>query len=33
MLVNRRVYGDLTPEKINEVLETCRSKAKLKEAR
>jgi NADH-quinone oxidoreductase subunit E len=24
MLVNRRVYGELTPEKINEILETCR---------
>jgi NADH-quinone oxidoreductase subunit E len=27
MLVNRRVYGNLTPEKIDEILEKCRQKA------
>ncbi len=27
MLVNRRVHGYLTPEKIDEILETCRQKA------
>jgi NADH-quinone oxidoreductase subunit E len=27
MLVNRRVYGDLTPEKIDGILEKCRQKA------
>jgi NADH-quinone oxidoreductase subunit E len=27
MLVNRRVHGHLTPEKIDEILETCRQKA------
>jgi NADH-quinone oxidoreductase subunit E len=28
MLVNRRVYGNLTPEKIDEILEKCRHKAR-----
>jgi NADH-quinone oxidoreductase subunit E len=28
MLVNRRVHGNLTPEKIDEILEKCRSKAR-----
>ena len=27
MLVNRRVYGNLTPDKIDEILEACRNKA------
>jgi NADH-quinone oxidoreductase subunit E len=27
MLVNRRVYGSLTPKKIDEILEKCRQKA------
>jgi hypothetical protein len=27
MLVNRRVYGELTPEKIDGILEKCRSEA------
>ena len=31
MLVNRRVYGSLTPEKIDGILEKCRHKAKEKE--
>ena len=26
MLVNRRVYGNLTPEKIDDILEKCRSR-------
>jgi len=30
MLVNRRVYGGLTPAKIDEILEKCRSKAREK---
>ena len=30
MLVNRRVYGSLTPAKIDEILEKCRSKAREK---
>jgi NADH-quinone oxidoreductase subunit E len=30
MLVNRRVYGSLTPEKIDEILEKCRRNAKEK---
>lgn len=28
MLVNRRVHGNLTPEKIEEILETCRRSAR-----
>ena len=28
MLVNRRVYGNLTPEKIDGILEKCRQEAK-----
>jgi len=31
MLVNRRVHGSLTPEKIDGILEKCRHKAKEKE--
>jgi NADH-quinone oxidoreductase subunit E len=28
MLVNRRVYGNLTPEAIDDIIETCRNNAK-----